>query len=418
MKPLRHSIALPIVAVALAVGGCALPGGRVSPDSPLGRARALLAAEQYAEARDLLREILDESPGDERARLGLGAAFEGLGEADSATAVYASILGGTPSRGVRRRLEARLEVLRRHELQRAAREAAAAEAQLSAAPPEPGSVAVLPFQYLGADSAYAPLARALTDFFVTDLSHVGSLTLLEREAVQFLLDELALSANAIVDATTAARPGRLLRAEHVVGGSIDIPESERVRLDGNAVRTTTTEVVAAASGQDDLEQLFDVEKAVLLDLLNRMGIRLTPSERERIEERPTRNLLAVLAYGSGLEAQDRGAFAEAAAHFQEAFAADGNFAAARERADAAQAMDAAQQMTLDRVAGMADLNASELAFVGDYLNQVMGSGMSTGDQVRNPNGLGPPGGRDGIGDVGGEDRLGGFGDIRIIIRRP
>lgn len=402
--------------IAAALGGCVAPGS-VGPADGRARGRTALAAGDYLTARDAFHGWLAAHPADARAELGLAAAHEGLNQLDSARAVYTRV-GDTKLPGsVRRRLEGRLRLLARRELVEAARSAVASEAALAAEPPRPNTVAVLPFRYLGADEHLRPLERGLAQIVVTDLSQVGSLVLLEREAVQRLLDELQLAAAGLVDPATGARSGRLLRAERVIQGSFQDLSGERLRVDGSAVVTTSGTVAAAASADDQLRRLFDLEKAVVFGLLQRLGVPLTDAERERIVERPTANLQAFLAFSRGLDAEDRDAFAEAAREYAAAARLDPAFRQAGERAANTTLMIRAEQLSLTGVATMLD-PPGDLGFITDQLNYVMGSAMRSAEQAQEPRGTGPPSGRDPVGDVGGEDRLGSFGTFLIIIRRP
>src|SRR3990172_521663 len=180
------------LATAGVLGGCAVPGA-LGPADGLTRGRAELAAGNYASARDAFRTWVASRPDDARAQLGLAAAYEGLDQLDSARAVYAGIAATRLPGGVRRQLEGRLRLLARREMAEAASAAVANEAVLSTSPPRPNSVAVLPFRYLGNDDQLRPLERGLSQLVVTDLSQVRSLVLLEREAVQRLLNEIRLA---------------------------------------------------------------------------------------------------------------------------------------------------------------------------------------------------------------------------------
>jgi TolB-like protein len=405
-----------VALAALAAVGCAAPGA-LGPANGLEQGRAALAAGAYVDARDAYRTWLAARPGDLSAELGLAAAYEGLHQLDSARLAYAWVEAAHPPRSVRRQLEQRLRLLARRQLVEDARAAVANEATLGAQPPRPNTIAVLPFQYLGADPQYRPLGRGLAQLVVTDLAQVGSLTLLERQAAQRLLDELKLAQFGLVDPATGARSGRLLGAERVIQGSFQDLPGERLRIDGTAVVTTSGTVAAAASADDELRRIFDVEKALVFDLLQRLGVTLTDAERERIAERPTANLQAFLAFSRGLSAEDQNAFGEAAREYRAAARLDPSFHQAGERADAATGMTHAQEVSLTGVAGM--LNPVGVpTFLTDQLNDVMGSGMRSAEQTQEPRGAGPPGARDPVGDVGGEDRLGGFGTFLILIRRP
>src|SRR5205807_1560901 len=73
------------------------------------------------------------------------------------------------------------------------------------------------------DSTYRPLSRGLAELITTDLAYIRTLKLLERLQIGVLLDELKLGTSERADPATAARVGRLLRAERMVQGSVTIP---------------------------------------------------------------------------------------------------------------------------------------------------------------------------------------------------
>ena len=74
--------------------------------------------------------------------------------------------------------------------------------------------------------------------------------------------------------------------------------------------------------------LFDIEKAVVFQLLEQMGITLTPAERVALSERPTRDIQAFLLYSRGLEEADGGDFSAAAPSFGATALPSGRAAAA------------------------------------------------------------------------------------------
>ncbi len=293
---------------------------------------AFYQAKSYARARDVLLAALALRPDGFRAQAHLGLSYEGLGRFDEALAVYRRAQGMKASGAERRSVELRLVGLTRERLAAEARRAVAEERTLAATPPVPNSVAVLPWTYLGTDPQLRPLERGLAHLVVTDLSRVSRLTLLERERVQALTDELALSGSARVETGTAARSGRMLGAADVVQGAIRETPDGGLRLDANVVSAATAEVRASSTASDRLAQLFTMEKSLVFDLLERMGIPLTPAERRALGERPTADLQAFLAFSGGLEAEDRGDFGAATRLFQEAAVRDPSFRAARDRA--------------------------------------------------------------------------------------
>ncbi len=407
-----------VVAGTLALTSCGAPLERLQPDSSLAEGRGHLAAERYAEARVEFASWLDEHPDDDRARVGIAAAWEGLAELDSARAAYADLLDRDIPRSVRRQLEGRLRLIDRAMLRRAAQSALARETALAQTPPTPNAVAVFPFRYVGTNAAREPLERALAFLMIADLAKIQSLVLLERGRIQVLIDEMQMTDRGRVDSVTAARFGRLLQSEHVLQGTITDFGRDRIAVQGSAVRTTTGGIAAAARAEDDLDRIIDLEKELLFQLLDRMGVPITPLERERIAERPTTSLQAFLSFGRGLGLEDAGDYAGAVAEYQDAISLDPGFVAALGQAEAAGSMAVASQTSLMRVVTLLDAGSSDLAFVTEFLNAVMGSSMSVGDRIQVPHGDRPPGNRDGAGEVGGRDRLGGFADVIVTVKRP
>jgi TolB-like protein len=304
-------------------------------------AKAYYAADRFADALPLLERIAQAAPADQETQAYLGLTYEGLTRYAEARAVYTRLLASKPDRNVRRLLSGRLELLTRKELQLAARQAIARESLLTRTAPDPNTIAVMPFHYAGGDSTYRPLERGLAAVVVTDLSRVHQLKLVERARVQVLLDELQLVEKGSVDAATGARSGRLVGAAQVVQGQFTTGPAAQLRIDATVVRASDVQIAAAGSSADRLQALFDIEKAVVFQLLDKLGITLTPAERVAISERPTRDLQAFLLYSKGLEAQDRGDFVAAAQAFQRAAGIDPGFRAASQQAATSQDAQAA-----------------------------------------------------------------------------
>lgn len=310
-------------------------------------------AGEYGRSRDVLAAALALDPHDFRAAVHLGLAYEGLKEVDSALAAYRGAQAMKVSRAERRTVEERLVALTRQRLTEQARRAIAEEKTLAATAPAPNSIAVLPWTYLGSNPDLKPLERGMAHLVVTDLAKLPRFTLLERERVQALTDELALAGAERVDLATAARSGRLLGAAQVLSGAIRETDAGNIRLDASVVSASTAEVRATGTTSDRLQQLFAMEKALVFDLLDRMGVVLTPAERQALSERPTANVQSFLAFSRGLAAEDRGDWGPAARFFQEATVADPSFQAARFRAATSVRQSTASRTTAARLAAVA-----------------------------------------------------------------
>jgi hypothetical protein len=243
----------------------------------------------------------------------------------------------------------------------------------------------MPFRYTGRDSTLRPLERGLASLVVTDLSKVRRLRLVERDRMQALIDELQLAAGTRVDPATGARSGRMVRAGQVVQGQFQEVPTANFRVDASVVRTTDAQVAATGSDADALRALFDIEKRVVFQLLDRMGITLTPAERTAVNERPTQDLQAFLLYSRGLESQDRGDFGAAAQSFQAAAQRDPSFSAAAQQAAAsADAATAAATPPVELAAaipGPAPSSVSTTTSLTNAVNTTVPSGTSIIDAV-------------------------------------
>ena len=211
----------------------------------------------------------------------------------------------------------------------AARAAVANERALVATATDPRTVGVVPLA--AADSALEPLAFAIADFLLTDLSRSRQLTVVDRTELHAILRELDLAGSGRVDSATAPRTGHLLRAGRLVVGAIGPAAREAVRLDARTADVNSGRVVVAGTADATLSQVLDAEKTIALRIFDALGVTLTPAERVAVEARPTRNLAALLAYGRAVRYEVEGAYASAAAEYSRASLLDPNFRLARRR---------------------------------------------------------------------------------------
>jgi len=366
-----HSSAIGVGRLALLLGlaGCAGGGGlRVSDITPqsipaLEQARAsrpgdvvtlgrlgvaYFKAERFPDARQALDSAVARDPRNSVAAIYLGMATEALGDFPAARRAYESTIATARSGGMRETARRRLGLVGRHELEYQARLALAQESTLAQLPPEENTVAVMPFSYSGTNEQVRPLTRGFAQLVVTDLAKSRQIRVLERERMQTMLDEMRLADSSRASPQTALRSGRMLRAARVVQGSLaDV--GSNLRVDAAVVDVASAGVAASAGASDQLSRLFDIEKQVVLTIFENLGIQLSPAEREAINQRPTQNLQAFLAFSRGLEAEDRGDFAGARDAFGEAAGLDPSFRAASQGAAAATDLSAAAQQTTGQV---------------------------------------------------------------------
>jgi len=281
------------------------------------------------------------APKNALAPLIIGSCQERAGRYDLAVATYDDFTALYPTAAGAPTVRAKSQLALRAGAEATARAALASETELAHQAPEAGTLAVLPLVIAG-DSSVQPLSRGLAELITTDLAVIRTLRLLERLQIGTLLDELQLGEGQRADPATAARVGRLLRAERMVQGVATIPPRGTVQLSASVV--TPAGVVRSLSPVTGaFTALLDLEKQLVFDLAAQLGVQLTPAERERVLRQGPRNLAAFLAYSAGLEAMDRGDYSAAARHFNAAVRADPSFQGAQQGQEAAQAAPGAQQ---------------------------------------------------------------------------
>lgn len=216
------------------------------------------------------------------------------------------------------------------------------EKNLVAEKPEPNTVAVQPFTNRG-DESYAALAKGLAAMVITDLSKVPGLKVLERQRVQKLLDEIALSQSGLVGQDSQVRAARMMRAEKVVLGSLGVQladaqagaatAKERFDLEEAVIDTVTAQALGGMKKSGEISAFFLAQKELVYHTLMDMGIALNtlpPAVRKSLERFHTTNLAAFKMFSSGLDAQDQGKFAEAKSFFEKALELDPDFELAGE----------------------------------------------------------------------------------------
>jgi len=312
---------------------------------------AQFKAEDFDASLQTLQAAVDAGNESGPAMLYLGLVQEEFENWSAARDSYQRYLQTAATGPLGEQIRKRLELIAQNVLRQQAQQALAQESELSGAEATPRSVAIFPFGFNSDREDLEPLIFALSDMMITDFAVSNALTVLERSQIQTLLDEMALTEAGYAEPTTGARAGRLLRAEHVVQGVITTLGQENLRLDTDVLNIPRAASAGTLSAEDQLERLFDMEKdLVFRTIRDVLGVQLTPAEEQQIRDNRAENILAFLAYGRGLRAQDQGDYAAAVAAFQQATQLDPSFGAAAAAADEAQDLSDASGTSTTQVA--------------------------------------------------------------------
>jgi tetratricopeptide (TPR) repeat protein len=435
------------IVCALVTSGCATAiSGSADSVARLERARAAdpqseaverslgiayFKANRLADARSALQKAVAMDNHDGVAALYLGLTAEAQNDLPGARAAYESYLTVGKTRKAKNQIRDRLAALKLKEVQVAAQAALAREAQLASVPGPPNTVAVMPFSFVGSDTSLKPLERGFAELLTTDLSHVSRLTVVERMRLQALLDEMTLQQSAGAAAGTGVRAGKVLQVSKMIGGSIQ-QQGNQLQTSAIVTDVSTTDVGSPARDTRSIDQLFTMEKNIVLELLQSMNIVPTTAERNAIEQRPTQSLAAFLAYSRGLELEDRGQFDEAGRLFDNAVRLDPNFGSARQRSSEAKAAATGTQVTASTVEsslrGTAEGQAVAAATSGSVNTNLVGGAAALAEGL-NPSiaGAATLGGagivntelvKDVSTGTGGDNPTTHTGTVTIILRQP
>ena len=381
-------------------------------EAGMSLAAAYRGTGRTAEATALISDLLVLSPEDPGLLVMSGLLAEDAGSFAEARAAYEQVLTAGQSGPLAAEVERRLNIVRRQELSQEVRGALAREADIAQVEADAGSVGVFPFFYEGDDDRWAPLALALPEMLSTDLAVTGRLRVVERLHVQALLDEIELSESGRVDAAVGARSGLLLGSRSIVQGRFRVDEGQ-IDVDAAVVDVgrgdDETEPISDA---DALEEIFALEKRLALDIHAELGVQLTSAERERITERQTESIQALLAFGRGIEAENAGEYEIAQEHFSSAVSIDPDFGMA-----AARGRSVASMIGIDMAAvvGQVSALARQVTTKRQAVTLLRNTPVGLQDRVLQALGVQK---RAVVQEVTGQDRIGQAALLELIFRAP
>ena len=255
--------------------------------------------------------------------------------------VYAATAPATLA--LARTVRGHLTLLDREAARRFVQRVAATEKDGPALPTDRMHIAVLPFSSRApavvpaavpaavpapAPAGAAAFNRAVAAMIMVDLAKVPALTLLERDKVELLAQELKLGDSALVDPATAARPGRLLGAGTVVAGAVYNepgpagPGSGRYRLNAAVSDVARSRLVGQNEAEGKQAEFFVLQKRIVHGILDMLDIRDRPAAVDTIH---TRSWEAYARFARGLQFLADNRFAEARGAFLGALEIDPAF---------------------------------------------------------------------------------------------
>lgn len=186
-------------------------------------------------------------------------------------------------------------------------------------------VAVLYFDNNTGDAAYDVFQKGLADMMITDLSSVRGITVVEREKLQALIDEIALQKTKYFDNKTAIKLGKGLGARYAVTGAIHAL-APRLRIDVRLIDIASGEVVVTSKVTGAASELFELEQELVARFVQGMDQTFSPSARPATR---VPDVDVLLDYSRAVDLADKGLYREASDSMQKVISAAPTFVLAR-----------------------------------------------------------------------------------------
>ena len=176
------------------------------------------------------------------------------------------------------------------------------------------------------------LTKGLSDFFESDFGQLSELDVVERDKIDFILKEIMLTKEGMVEQSTAVKACKLLGAQIMVFGSVVQLDKKNARMLVKAVNVETSEIMASAERQGKPD-FFAMQKELVKELVGKLDLSLNKETEQRIDAAGTESEDAAALYSRGLYHTDRYEYAEAYDYFKRAWESDQSFTEAKAKMD-------------------------------------------------------------------------------------
>ncbi len=286
---------------------------------------------QFEKAVAALEKTARLNHDDPRTTCYLGLSYELSRQRDLALATFLKYLQISPQSPYRRWLKGRHELLSRQKLKEEMLALLQKNLEENSEAALEQDLAVLPFTYHGQDQKYFILGRGLQQLIINDLSRAPGLKIVERRQVQALLEQIAAHETLLskVENRTAFI-GKTLGAKTVIRGGYNI-SGEQVILDVVYWEVGSDEIPNSITHADSLENIAGLQKKIVLEYLQKRGIKPDPAIMDSIRKTELRELPALVAYSAGLAKEDAGEYRDALLFYRKAAELAPGFRECRER---------------------------------------------------------------------------------------
>jgi len=186
-------------------------------------------------------------------------------------------------------------------------------------------ISVLYFDNTTANTDYQWLSKGLADMMISDLSGLSGIKIIERESLEKLLKEQALSLTGLTEAGSVIEVGKLLQADQLIYGAYIIND-DIIRIDLKLVSVESGTILHTLNVRGDIDDIFELEAELVISLRKHLNLeqRIVPSMPE------TTSIDALASYYIGIDHLDNERYTQAENEFTKATELDPLFYRAQE----------------------------------------------------------------------------------------
>lgn len=195
------------------------------------------------------------------------------------------------------------------------------------------TIAIMPFDNYSVgeyQEALGKLNKALSDFFAFDFSQISDFSVVERDKLDWVLQEHKLAKTDMVDKSTAVRAGKLLSARYMVFGSITQLDRNQARMIVRVVNVETSEIIVQAD-REGRPEFATMTSELVKDIADKLDIDLSDDAIGMIDAGGSDNYDAATYYSLGLDYMDKYDYKSAYENFKKAYELDDSFAEAKRK---------------------------------------------------------------------------------------
>lgn len=153
-------------------------------------------------------------------------------------------------------------------------------------------------------SKYNSLSKGIADMLITDLSKLENITIVEREKLESLLNEIKLGQTKYFDPQTAQKLGKGLGAESILTGAFLIVDN-MLRIDARLIDVETSQIIMAEQVSGITTDFFRLHAELVNKLSKSLKIPRQQINAIQANFSPV-DVDAVVAYSDAIDANDQG----------------------------------------------------------------------------------------------------------------